>query len=310
MIANREEKTMIANLEYYRLFIAAATLGSATRAAEALHLTQSGVSQGIRKLEDELGTSLFERSKSGLTLTPEGKILFQHIEKAFTHLTVGERKVRNTVSKKQVVYSLGATETALKYFIAEPLKQLHAENPDMELHLVGSTIPSLCEDLRAERVEAAFLFSPFECPEMYTMFPVAEIQDIPVASSDSSFSARTLLELSEQSLITVSEEFGARRLIDHYFMDAGIIFRPQITVKSMGSILPLVKAGLGIGIVPDVMAEEGLQDGSLRRLPIDTIPARRTLYFAQLKNKPLLALNRRMLELVNESLGNPMPDLP
>lgn len=291
---------MISNLEYYRLFLAAANLGSATRAADALHLTQSGVSQGIKKLEEELGVSLFVRSRKGLQLTAEGEVLFRHVGKAFKEMTIGERKVRDAVASRKELYSIGATETAIRYFLTEPLKRFRAEYPGTVLQVTGSTVPALCRALKETVIEAAFLFTPIPEEDEYTLIPVASVQDIPVAAADSHFEAKTVEELAASSFITVSGENSVRSLIDRVFNGAGVVLSPQITVMDMKNVLHLVRSGLGVGIVPDVMAEAGLRDGSLRKLPVEELPEKRTLCFAILKDQPLLAVNQRLLDLVRE----------
>ncbi len=70
---------MAVNFELYKVFMAVATNKSFSKAAEELFVTQSAVSQSISKLEKELGKVLFERSNLGMSLTQEGKLLFETI---------------------------------------------------------------------------------------------------------------------------------------------------------------------------------------------------------------------------------------
>ena len=298
---------MISNLEYYRLFLAAATLGSATRAADALHLTQSGVSQGIKKLENELGVSLFIRSRKGLELTPEGQLLLRHANKAFKELTIGERKLRDKTITNTNTLSIGATETVIRFFLTGALKHFRAEYPEISLRIMGSSVSSLCESLKNKTVDAAFLFSPIPDADMFTLIPISSVQDIPVAASASEFRAKTPEELAVLPLITVSEDNSVRSLLDTYFLNSGILLSPHITVMSMGNALHLTEKGLGITFVPDVMAEEKLSTGCLRQLPVNPLPPRRTLYFALLKDRPLLAVNQRILDLARDYIHEKRP---
>ena len=81
---------MISNLEYYRTFLHVANSCSFTRAAELLFISQSAVSQTIKKLENELNCTLFERTSHGLLITEEGTALYRHVQKAMEELDRGE----------------------------------------------------------------------------------------------------------------------------------------------------------------------------------------------------------------------------
>lgn len=106
------------NLEYYRAFYYAAKFGSYSKAAEHLYLTQPAVSQSIHRLENSLGgCKLFIRNSHGMDLTPEGKLLFTHVDKAFELLTAGEVKLSRFNSLENSDLYIGATETALDFQI-------------------------------------------------------------------------------------------------------------------------------------------------------------------------------------------------
>lgn len=270
---------MISNLEYYRVFHAAATLGSATKAAESLHITQSGVSQTILKLEEELGVQLFIRSRRGMERTKAGEILYQHVHEALSQLSEGERIITEAERSGRITLSLGATETSIVYLLPDILKNLKEKNPDIRITMTGTTVQSLCTLLEAGKVEAAVLFSPLpsNCP--FDIFPVGEVQDILIAAPDKS-AIHTLSELSQQTLISVAEDTGLRTLIDQWFLSEGILFDPDIIVGSTGQILPLVSSGLGVGIVPEIMARKSIADGTVVRLDVSSLPEKRTAYFA------------------------------
>ncbi len=271
---------MISNLEYYRVFHAAETLGSATRAAESLHITQSGVSQTVHKLEEELGVKLFIRSRRGLELTKAGKILYESVQEAFSRISEGERIIKEAQQSGRTMLTLGATETSIHYILPEVLKQFKDENPKVLITMTGSTVQSLCNLLKKGSVEAALLFAPLPSDCSFDLFPIAEIQDIPVTAASDPDDPHTLKELSGRTLITVAEDSGLRMLIDQWFLTEGILFHPDITVGSTGQILPLVKAGLGIGIIPEIMARKEIEEGCIRKLSVEPLSEKRILYFA------------------------------
>ena len=81
---------MKTKLDYYRVFYETARYGSFSMAAEKLYISQSAISQCIHQLEKDLGTKLFHRSRRGVTLTPEGQMLFPKVENALASIDQGE----------------------------------------------------------------------------------------------------------------------------------------------------------------------------------------------------------------------------
>ena len=97
---------MTANLEYYRVFYYVARCSSVTKAAAALSLSQPAVSQSIRQLEKALGSSLFVRSARGISLTAEGKILYEYVEKGYSAFPVSYTHLRAHETRHDLVCRL------------------------------------------------------------------------------------------------------------------------------------------------------------------------------------------------------------
>ncbi|HMM70600.1 MAG TPA: LysR family transcriptional regulator, partial [Gudongella oleilytica] len=85
---------MLGKLEGYRIFNQVAVLGSFTKAANTLFMSQPAVSQSIAALESELGVRLFTRTRKGVVLTEEGKLLFQHVNPGINLIINGEKRVQ------------------------------------------------------------------------------------------------------------------------------------------------------------------------------------------------------------------------
>jgi len=81
------------NFEYYKVFYYAVKCGSLTKAAKAMHSSQPGISRTIRLLEQSLGCILLLRSNRGVSLTPEGELLYAHVCAAVKQLQAAEKKL-------------------------------------------------------------------------------------------------------------------------------------------------------------------------------------------------------------------------
>ncbi len=74
-------------LSSYRIFYAVANTGNISKAAKELYISQPAISKSIQKLEENVGVKLFDRSSRGVSLTPEGQLLYTHVKSAFETLT-------------------------------------------------------------------------------------------------------------------------------------------------------------------------------------------------------------------------------
>ena len=107
---------MTANLEYYRVFYYVARCSSVTKAAAALSLSQPAISQSIRQLEKALGSSLFVRSARGISLTAEGKILYEYVEKGYSAFLAGEKRLSQMQNLECGEITIGASDMTLRFF--------------------------------------------------------------------------------------------------------------------------------------------------------------------------------------------------
>ena len=111
------------NLSSYRIFYVVAEKGNISKAAKELYISQPAISKSIQKLEDNLGVRLFDRSSRGVTLTPEGELLYTHVKSAFETLTVGEDRLRRSIALGIGNLSIGASSTLCKYVLLPYLKE-------------------------------------------------------------------------------------------------------------------------------------------------------------------------------------------
>lgn len=93
---------MIRNIKSIQVFSVASEAGNVTRAAQLLNISQSSVSYHIKKLETDLGYSLFWRTKQGLELTEEGAVLASHVEKGLNMIQTGLERVANQAASVKI----------------------------------------------------------------------------------------------------------------------------------------------------------------------------------------------------------------
>ena len=105
---------MAVKLDLYRIFCEVAEEESISDAAKSLYISQSAVSQSIRQLEEQLQVRLFSRQPRGVTLTAEGRMLFDYVRNAIGLIETGEDKLQQTRKLMLGDLVIGASDTVTR----------------------------------------------------------------------------------------------------------------------------------------------------------------------------------------------------
>lgn len=140
----------------FKYFLTIADEGNMTRAAEILHITQPTLSKQLNKLEEMLGTELFQRTSQGMILTESGlalrdraKVILELTEKTFTDLQQNTKEIHGTV-KMSVAESEGFRE------IAKIFKQIHEKHPLIQFDIHSGNADSVTERLDQGLIPVCF----------------------------------------------------------------------------------------------------------------------------------------------------------
>ena len=129
---------MKTKLDYYRIFYKAAHFHSFSIAAQHLYISQSAISQCIRQLESDLNVKLFTRTKRGIALTNEGKILLAKVESAIHTIEQGERQLERIRHLEAGELKIAAGDTITTHFLLKYLEEYHASYPDIRIEMANS----------------------------------------------------------------------------------------------------------------------------------------------------------------------------
>ena len=130
---------MDVNFEYYKVFYYVAKYKNFTKAAHALGSGQPNVTRAMNCLEQQTHCTLFIRTNRGVQLTPEGEMLFTHVEAAISQIQTAETELNAHSGLEHGSISIGASETALNIYLLDILKPFHMKHPGIRLKYI--TIP-------------------------------------------------------------------------------------------------------------------------------------------------------------------------
>lgn len=278
-------------------FVAVAEYGAFSRAAQAVNLTQSAVSQQMRDLESQLRLPLFDRSCRPPRLTREGRM---YVETARTildaHALFLERNSRTEISG---TLTIGAVRSALTAGLPEALHALKSSHPRLSLRLVGSGRLSaeLIQEVRTGRLDAALVVGPppdsrdllwksYAVERFYVIAPPGT----PGLTDDE--------VLSSAPYLRFVPILPGEREIDAVLERKGLRLVPEMEIDTFEAIVLMVGAGLGAGIVPGLYVPRARVQ-NMRVLPFGDIGLTRELGIVMRRQEK----KRDLIDLLHATLA-------
>lgn len=146
-------------MEYY---LAVVREGNISAAAQALHMSQPGLSRQMRDLEEELGVTLFERGSRRIRLTEEGMILRRRAEEMVHLMQITEGEIFGARHNLSGEVHIGAGESRSFHHISEAAGKIHAEYPDIRFTITSGDTEDLMEQLENGLIDAALIFTDYD----------------------------------------------------------------------------------------------------------------------------------------------------
>ena len=244
------------NYELYKVFYYVAKTLSFSEASKQLYISQSAVSQSIKSLETKLNQHLFVRSTKKVKLTPEGEMLFKHVEPAVNLIIRGENQIldANTLNGGQL--RIGASDTICRYFLIPYLKEFHAHFPNVHIKVTNQT-SARCVDL-LDNGQVDLIVTNFPNPRMNTVSnirQVKEFKDIFIANIHqfSYLKGKTmqLEELLSYPILMLDKQSMTSEFLHSLFQQKQLDLVPEIELSSNDLLIDLARIGLGIAFVPE-----------------------------------------------------------
>ena len=289
--------------DYYRIFYYVAKYGSFTKAAEIIGNSQPNITRAMNNLESQIGLKLFIRNKRGIVLTPEGEQLFEHIKVAFFHIYQAEEEMKNQSSMASGSVVIGVSEIALHEVLLPVLSGFNKKYPDIKIQITNQSTPITLEALRLSQVQFALVTTPFDIKKPMKSIPIKEFDELLMASenfSELKKGKQSLIELVKYPWISLLPGTATRTYYEDFFADNSLDFTPQMSVATTDQVLPMIKAGLGIGFVPKNMMES---TEGLITVKLDKEPKRRSVCLVTDEEHPLSAASLALLEVIKGMAG-------
>ncbi len=302
-------------LKELRYLVALADQGRFVRAAEACHVGQPTLSTQLRKLEDYLGVTLFERNKHHLLPTSIGEEIIERARKALSVVDQIRELARQGHDPMNGSLRLGVIPTLGPYFVPGLLPTLRESCPRLRLFLREDLTANLLEQLRQGRVDALLLALPIQGENIEVKPLFREPFTVALPSGHA---------LARKKQIGESELAGQLVLLleeGHCLRDQALAIcgsdawsqREELKGTSLEMLRQMVAAGVGCTLLPALAAAPGVGsvgDGQVQVRPFASPAPARTIGLAWRRRYPLYGTVKRLAELILSHLPPSVEAIP
>ncbi|WP_432001529.1 LysR family transcriptional regulator [Streptomyces sioyaensis] len=260
-------------LQQMRYVVAVAETGGFTRAAERCHVVQSALSHQIARLEKELGARLFDRTSRSVRLTAAGEAFVPVARQALQAAERARAEVAAATGEVRGRLAVGAISTVGAVDLARELGDFHTRYPQVQISLLMDMTEPLVESVRDGALDVAFIgMVPTARTTGVREKELARSELVAVVPPDHPLAGRewtTLARVARENFVDYMAGSAARRQRDDAFRAAGLDSEVAFEVTSVDFLAQLVRAGLGIGMVPEPTASglPGLRTVRVRPAP-------------------------------------------
>ena len=276
------------DINQLEVFVTTARERSFSRAADVLGRTQPAVSQAVRRLEEDLGEVLFDRSSKDGTLTYAGQVLLEHAE-AMLHLREhAANAMRELKGLKRGKVTVSANEHTV-FFLLPVIARFAAEHPDIRIDVQRGVASRIPLQITSREVELGVIsFTPDD--DSLVSVPVLTDELVLIVAPGHRLAKRdkvTMADLTEERFIAHNAPSPYRRRVIESFAKAKAALNIEIELPSLEAIKLLVMKDVGVALVPRLTAEAEIAAGSLAAISVNELKLARKLNIIHRRNSPL-----------------------
>ncbi|RSK32160.1 LysR family transcriptional regulator [Rhodovulum iodosum] len=297
-------------------FMAVARLGSFSRAASELGLSQSALSQSVQQLEFLLDAELLDRRNRTIVATPAGAVLMRRLRGILDDLDGALNEVQREINTNEGAISVACLSTVATLLMPPTVGVFKQQFPKVSVSIRDENVDGILDQVKSGAVDFA-VTCLFSDDREIAFEPVLRDRFRFVCTQDHPFATRKFIrwrDLDQANLVVMTRGTGIRRLIDRHLSDASVLDKAKYEVSRVPSILKIVEEGGVSSVLPALTLAALPTETQLVHLPMTEPEIQREVGIATRTGVPLQTIAERFRRdflhvLVNGHHLAHMPDI-
>ncbi len=294
------------SIKQLRYFLVVAEAGSFRRAADRIDVTQPSLTAQIANLETSLGLFLFERSRTGVKITPYGRELLIQARRILEEVQSFCNQASSLTGEGTSTYRIGVTPTVGPYLLPIILPKIHADNANLKLYVREGVPRDLENELKEGGHDLILTTLPLTSRELVVAplfrepLKLAIAQEHPLATKE----VITADDLNGEEVLTIGENFLFNRQISQLCDRLGASIRREYEGTSLDTLRHMVVMGMGLAFLPALYVRSEIRDDSVIRVTdVQGINEFRVHALAWRPNSPDRGLYKNLAEQMKTTIG-------
>ncbi|HZZ12045.1 MAG TPA: LysR family transcriptional regulator [Paraburkholderia sp.] len=282
-------------------FVAIADRGSFQAAADSLHVTQTAITQRLRKLETYLGVSLIERTTRSMALTGTGRNFLPQARRLLGELADALVDIRETGLARRGDVSIACVPTVGVQYLPRILQAYSAHYPHNRIKVFDHASSAVEASVLRREVEFGINIAGERHPELDSV-PLTEDRYVLICHEDHPLARRRRIawqQLQPYPLIFAGEVSGNRALLDAALDTRGLALRSFYEVQRSSTAVGLVAQGVGAAVVPALALQKGAYP-TVRCVELVRPAVSRTLVLVMRKTAQLSPAAQALYDMIRE----------
>jgi DNA-binding transcriptional LysR family regulator len=291
------------DLRRLEVFAKVAELGSFSRAAEALFLTQPTVSEHVRGLEDEMGLQLLDRLGRGATTTRAGELLLGYARRMLALAREAQQALDQFQGRMSGELVVGGSTIPGEYVLPGLIGRFKAKYPDISVSLLIGDSRQVSEWVDQGRAEVGVIGArpTSRALESRELMPDELVIVVPATHGWAARKTVSLDELRREPMVVRERGSGSREAVEHVLETAGVSLTSFRLVGEMGStqaIKQAVRAGVGIALISRRAVEDECRAGLVACVKVKDLKVARSFYLVTHKDRTRSPLAQAFLDFL------------
>ena len=294
---------MSVNFDYYKVFYYVVKYKKISLAAEKLFVSQPAVTQTIQKLEEQLGSSLLVRTKSGIELTETGKMLYEFTSQSIEYLDNAEYRFSKYENLEEGTIKIRTGSNVAKLILYDAIEKFSKDYPNIKIEIATGAPNQSIELLNTGEIDMVLLYLPYnveysnlqviECAKKEYVFVMGKEY-----SNKNNVKIEKIEDFNNYSLIVPKKNSAIRKIFDDAFKDKINSFHYEIAQEQMKK--EFIMRNMGIGFIIRDEVKDEIKNGDVIEIKLEGTNVNGAIGAIMLKDKLATVASKKLLKYMQE----------